>query len=112
MDFSFAHANSSQEIPSDEMTQNMSMLGRHLGPQGGRWGGGGGGGGGSKGGQRAAEGQRSELKRVCLEGGNSSKSSLNKTPLSLSSLFYCLPLYLSLILAHAHTHLPRTGGNS
>lgn len=35
MDFSFAHANSSQEIPSDEMTQNMSTLGRHLGPRGG-----------------------------------------------------------------------------
>lgn len=25
----FAHANSSQEIPSDEMTQNMSTFGRH-----------------------------------------------------------------------------------
>ena len=34
VDFSFAHANSSQEIPSDEMTQNMSVLGRHLGPRG------------------------------------------------------------------------------
>lgn len=67
MDFSFAHANSSQEIPSDEMTQNMSMLGRHLGPRGGGWGVRGGGGGDSKGGQKAAEGQRSELKRVCSQ---------------------------------------------
>lgn len=31
--FPFAHANSSQEIPSGQMTQNMSMLGWHLGPR-------------------------------------------------------------------------------
>lgn len=34
MDFPFAHANSSQEIPSDEMTQNMSMFGVTFGPTG------------------------------------------------------------------------------
>lgn len=46
VDFSFAHANFSQEIPSDEMTQNMSMLGATFGAQKveveGRWRGGGG----------------------------------------------------------------------
>lgn len=36
MDFSFAHANSSQEIPSDEMTQNMSNVGATFGPTGWR----------------------------------------------------------------------------
>ena len=63
MDFSFAHVNFSQEIPSDEMTQNMSVLGRHLGPrgEGGVMGGRRVGNQGSKGGQRSAEGQKIEL---------------------------------------------------